>query len=322
MITISDTQKQTAEAMVNVFETGRVRGRYGAVTVLKGDSGHLSYGRSQAALGSGTLYLLLKDYCETPNARFAGQFIPLLPRFRNKDTSLDFDRGVRDLLEDAGDDPAMQRAQDEFFDRSYWQPALRACEKCGLTLPLAAAVVYDSHIHGGFSRIRDRVPGGPAVSPAVDEQAWITRYLQERKRWLLAGAPPLPNTVYRVNEFLKLVDEKRWDLRLPFTARGVVIDSSVLQITDETAVSARVPDEETTRPILQLTRPYTRGEDVKALQVALQARGFSGDTDGVFGPMTDVLVKQFQRKANLKDDGVVGPSTWSELSSRAASAAA
>jgi chitosanase len=123
---MNDLQKHTAKAIINIFETGRVRGRYVAVTVLKGDTGHLSYGRSQATLGSGSLYLLLKDYCEAANARFAPQLVPLLPRFRNKDFTLDDDRGVRDLLEDAGDDPVMQTTQDTFFDRSYWQPASRA----------------------------------------------------------------------------------------------------------------------------------------------------------------------------------------------------
>jgi chitosanase len=48
---LTRTQKQTAEAIINVFETGEVRGDYGRVTVLPGDGGHLSFGRAQTTLG-------------------------------------------------------------------------------------------------------------------------------------------------------------------------------------------------------------------------------------------------------------------------------
>jgi chitosanase len=318
---MKDLQKLTAKAIINIFETGRVRGRYGAVAVLKGDSGHLSYGRSQATLGSGSLYLLLKDYCESAGAQFAGQFVPLLPRFRDKDFSLDNDRGVRDLLEDAGNDPVMQKAQDAFFDQGYWQPAERAAAACGLTTPLSVAVVYDSHIQGGFRRIRDRVKGGRTISPAVDELAWISSFLAERKAWLQSLAAPLPNTVYRMNEFSKLVDGGNWELALPITVRSVVINADILSGVDEPVIAARAPEPHTSRKILQLTRPYTRGDDVRALQTALRTHGFATEADGIFGPMTEVLVKQFQKQRNLPADGVVGPLTWEELNEEAAAAA-
>ena len=317
---MNDLQKNTAKAIVNVFETGKVRGRYNAIAVLKGDSGHLSYGRSQAALGSGSLYLLLKSYCEAAGAKFADRFVPLLPRFRDKDVSLDFDQNVRSLLEQAGDDPVMQQAQDDFFDRGYWQPAVKNAAACGLTKPLSVAVIYDSHIQGGFARIRDRVTGGPCVSPACDEEAWIKSYIAQRRSWLSTCNDPLPKTVYRVNEFDKMVGVK-WDLDLPLTVRGVVINEDVLGFEEDAVLEARVPDPSTTRPILQLTRPYMRGDDVKALQASLGQQGFSGDTDGVFGPMTSVLVKQFQAKRGLTADGVVGPATWQALEVPAAAAA-
>ena len=127
---LTELHKKTAEAIVNIFETGRVRGRYGAVGVIKGDTGHLSYGRSQVSLGSGNLYLLLKAYCESPGAAMGSSFVPLLPRFRSKDVTLDFDHGVRTLLEQAGDDPVMQKAQDDYLDQNYWQTALKAATAC------------------------------------------------------------------------------------------------------------------------------------------------------------------------------------------------
>ncbi len=70
-------QEKTIKAIVNVFETGRAAGNYAAVTVLAGDSGHLTYGRSQSALGSGTLFQLLSQYCEV---RRANRAVPPAPR--------------------------------------------------------------------------------------------------------------------------------------------------------------------------------------------------------------------------------------------------
>ena len=47
-------QQSAAQAVVNIFETGSIRGNYSDVTLLPGDSGQLTYGRSQTTLASGT----------------------------------------------------------------------------------------------------------------------------------------------------------------------------------------------------------------------------------------------------------------------------
>lgn len=51
-----------------------------------------------------------------------------------------------------------------------------------------------------------------------------------------------------------------------------------------------------------------KGEEVKTLQRAL---GLT--VDGIFGPMTDTAVRQFQRMHDLVDDGIVGAMTWAAL---------
>jgi chitosanase len=317
---MTELNKKTAEAMVNIFETGRVRGRYGAVGVIPGDAGHLSYGRSQVSLGSGNLYLLLKEYCEAPDAKMVAALVPFLPQFREKDIALDTNHDVRALLQQAGDDPVMQKVQDDYLDRNYWKPAQTAAAACGLTAPLSMAVIYDSHIQGGFARIRDRVPAGRVVTPACPEETWIKAYIDTRRKWLSSCDDPLPKTVYRMDELGKLVGVNP-DLSLPLTVRGVVISEETLGFQEGDPVPARVPDTSTTRPILQLTRPYMRGDDVKALKTALLQQGFNGDNDDVFGPMTAAVVRQFQAKKGLQADGVVGPSTWQALEVPAAMAA-
>ena len=56
------------------------------------------------------------------------------------------------------------------------------------------------------------------------------------------------------------------------------------------------------------------GEDVRALQTALQTLGFLNDAaDGKFGAKTREAVRKFQKKSGLAVDGIVGAATWAAL---------
>jgi chitosanase len=268
-------QTATAVAIVNVFETGRVRGDYGGIAVIPGDTGHLSYGRSQASLGSGSLFTLLSDYCTQRNAVYAAQLAAYLPRFQQCDVSLDTDDAVRKLLKQASHDVVMQRTQDRFFTASFLTPALEAARRVGITQPLGQAVVYDSHIQGGWSRLRSRVG---AVTAARDEQLWIRTYIGVRRKWLLSLDPPLPATVYRMDAFADLIAAGNWLLTLPIAVHGVTIAGHDLDLTDAQG-----------RQTLRLTSPYMRNDDVRALQKAL---GIA--EDGIYGPITDAKVSAWK----------------------------
>src|SRR3982751_2798456 len=76
---LATTQAQAAKAVVNIFETGSVRGDYGQVGVIPGDTGRLTYGRAQATLGSGNLRRLVERYCAMVGARFAARLRAWLP---------------------------------------------------------------------------------------------------------------------------------------------------------------------------------------------------------------------------------------------------
>jgi chitosanase len=298
---MNDLQNLTCGAIVNVFETGRVRGDYGAIAVLKGDSGHLSYGRSQAALGAGSLFKLLDLYCRQSGGQFTAQIQPLLPRFEAKDVSLDTDTDVQLLLKQAGQqDPVMRATQDQFFNDSYLTPAIRDAQAFGLTLALAQTIIYDSHVQGGWTRLRDRI--GPPGD--LGEKEWAKNYLAMRRTWLQSLAPPLPSTVYRVDSFGSLIAQDKWDLALPLVVHGVTITQD--------ALAPESPTEGGSPRTLRLTSPYLQGDDVRKLQQALTANGQPVSSDGIYGPFTDHLVKVWQTSQAIVEDGV-GPRTRSSL---------
>jgi chitosanase len=285
--------KDVMAAIVNVYETGRVKGDYGAIAVLKGDKGHLSYGRSQVTLGSGNLFKMLDRYCrqqagDGTKPPFADELKPFLPRLAQKDFDLDNDSNLRSLLQRAGrEDPLMRATQDQFFNENYLGPACRAAEAIGVAVPLGRAVIYDSHIQGGWALLQPKI--GPLTPRG--EQDWVERYIGLRREWLCGLRPPLPGTVYRMDSFTALIERENWQLNLPLTVHGVTV-------TEEALTGGDLPLPGQPKRVLKLTSPYMRGNDVGLLQRALEIRD-----DGIYGPFADAAVKKFQRSKGISEQG-------------------
>ena len=309
-MSISELQKKSAQAVVNIFETGAALGDYGKVTVMPGDTGHLTYGRAQTTLASGNLFLLIKRYVGAAGAAFKHHLEPYLHRLQDQDVALDFDSTLRSLLEAAGNDPVMQDEQDRFFDDAYWRPAMRAADALGLDDPLAIAAIYDSHIHGSWRFIKDRTIEKHGSAIGQNGRAWIRRYVQERRDWLASHRNRLlQKTVYRMDTFLALMDAGNWDLDLPFTARGVVVDAEALQAS----APVRVTAEDAGLRTLRLTDPPMSGADVKALEEVLIDAGYTINLDGIFDASLERIVRERQQELGLDVDGMVGPMTRSAL---------
>ena len=84
------------------------------------------------------------------------------------------------------------------------------------------------------------------------------------------------------------------------------------------SANAPVPAEkDTTLPMqVRMLKRGMEGADVKTLQAALTAYGFScgrAGADGDFGSGTETALKKFQTKYGLGADGIAGKGTWGKL---------
>ena len=307
---LTPLQKQTAQAIVNLFETSSARGDYGAVTVIPGDTGHLSFGRSQTTLGSGNLHALLQRYCDNAGARFGPRLAPWLERVEQRDTTLDHELRLHNLLRATADDPVMREMQDLFFDEGYWQPAARIAAGMGITTPLGLAVVYDSLIQGSWKTVRDLTIDHAGHLAEFGERAWIEAYIATRHAWLAGHRrSDLRATAYRMEAFQRLAEQGYWGLELPLVVRGAELSTATLYATPPGCYDCPQPG---TRSIA-LQTPLARGLDVRLLQLALSEQGIAIKADGIFGRTSANLLRDYQASAGLPATGVADPALLGRL---------
>lgn len=78
-------------------------------------------------------------------------------------------------------------------------------------------------------------------------------------------------------------------------------------------IPAAEPLQEEVKTPVPLTRLGDHGLAVSIVQALLVAAGATLTADGGFGPATLQAVKDFQTRAGLQVDGIVGPQTWTAL---------
>jgi chitosanase len=224
---LTPAQKSICEHIVNVFETGRIEGDYGAIaTFADGPHGErqVTYGRSQTT-EYGNLEELVQMYVDA-HGTFSEQLRPFGAKIGV--TPLVDDAQFKQLLKDAGrNDPVMRQVQDVFFDKRYFQPAMQWADDHGFILPLSALIIYDSQVHSGgiLGFLRKRFPATPPASGG-DEETWTKQYVDVRQAWLANHTnPDLRKTIYRTQCFGREIGKNNWDLsQLPINANGVDVN--------------------------------------------------------------------------------------------------
>jgi chitosanase len=223
---LESSQKSVIERVINCFESGTADGDYGCISVYA-DGPHnirqITYGRSQVT-EYGNLRQLVQMYVDG-----GGIYSPALRPYADKVGSVPLVGNIefRDLLRKAGrEDPAMRKIQDRFFEKSYFNPAMKWADQHSFTLPLSALVIYDSFIHSGsiLWLIRQRFPENPP-DLGGEEKAWTHAYVRERHKWLSSHPrDAVRASVYRTRDLKRQIDAGNWALgQLPIMANGVPV---------------------------------------------------------------------------------------------------
>lgn len=220
---LNASQKRLIERIVNVFETGAVEGKYGAIAIFRdgpGDIEQITYGRSQT-----TEYGNLRDLVERYSGAggiYSRKLKPYVGKIRR--TPLTGNEEFKDLLKKAGtEDPAMRKVQDVFFDERYYKPAVKWATDNGFILPLSALVVYDSFIHSGsiLGVIRRMFPESTPGNGG-NEIEWTTAYVNARHKWLTEHPrEAVRKTTYRTRCFKNEIARGNWTLGItPINVNG------------------------------------------------------------------------------------------------------
>jgi chitosanase len=237
-LALTDAQHRICIRVINVFETGKVEGDYGSISLFHDGPNRIqqvTYGRAQTT-EYGNLRELISDYVAA-NGRFSAQLQPFVGTIGTKvgnppRSPLVGDQTFLALLRSAGSDPVMRETQDVFFDRVYLAPALAWAGHNGFTKALSGLVIYDSFTHSGgiLQFLRERFPE-PTPTNGGDEKVWIAEYVAARQEWLATAAnPELHPTVYRTKDLLREINRDNWDLSMtPILANGTPVDGAPLQ---------------------------------------------------------------------------------------------
>lgn len=224
---LTSGQRLILERVINVFETGTIKGKYGAISIYN-DGPHrirqVTYGRSQTT-EYGNLRQLVQMYANAGGI-YSNDLKSYVPLIGN--TALVDNEPFKDLLRRAGnEDPIMRATQDKFFDQVYFQPAEKWADANGFTRPLSMLVIYDSFIHSG--RILDFLRARFAEVPPAkggDEKKWISQYAETRHKWLSThSSSDLRASSYRTKDLAREIARGNWDLsNLPMMANGTPVD--------------------------------------------------------------------------------------------------
>lgn len=211
---------------VNSVETGSPEGNYSKVSRFydgPGGKRQITYGRSQTTEAGGNLGELIDNYLA------AGGKVKSLKRYHSRrrygwagNTAFAKD------LEKAGKEKIMQQAQDDFFDKKYFQRAYDWGKQRGFVNPYSYLVLFDSFIHSGSIPmfLRKRFAASPS-----DEKSWITQYVNTRHKWLANWGDGrsqksrlLRTSSYRTRGLKQLLDADNWNLeKRPIIVNGIKV---------------------------------------------------------------------------------------------------
>lgn len=230
---ITQDQKRVIDSILSLFETGSLPDgkAYGRIAILADGAG-ISYGKHQSTDRANSLDKVISLYLSRKsNQRLSELYNKLVvtnhtTKFSSINSADSETKELVNLLSSLGSDIEMQKAQDEVFDRDYWNPAMLQFEDAGCNLAISALALYDTAIQSGPGRIKTIRNMFPAKSPknGGDEIVWVKAYIDARSRYLLSSSNSLVRaSSYRTAEMKKIAESQNWNLQPPLIVRGIKI---------------------------------------------------------------------------------------------------
>ena len=159
-------------------------------------------------------------------------------------------------------------------------------------------------------------PPGPA-NPYMIGGSSPARVEEERQRFIAAGGDPnrVVTTVRPIVQPDGTVTRPISDTA-PFPGQQVPQQQQTQQVQQN--VAQPIPALPPSAPLPSFGQSNltigSRGEEVRQLQSFLLSKGINpGPLDGIFGPLTQSAVKQYQQMSGLNPDGIVGSNTKSSI---------
>lgn len=217
--------KQTIIKILNCFETGKTETDYVSIYCWNdgpNDTKQVTLGRGYTE--QGTLWNVFETY-KVLNGLNADKLLSFKTHKGNQ--TLPKNKEFLNLIiNTAKNDEIFKKAQDDVFDKVYWDKGAIWFNAKGFVLPLSLAVIQDTYLQSGsmlkflINKFSENVP-----SDGGNEKDWIEKYCITRKKWLANHSRTILNsTIYRPNFFLKQIQDNNWKLdKFPIYANGIKI---------------------------------------------------------------------------------------------------
>lgn len=212
-------------------ETGRAYPNFNRLAVTRdapGEMRQISYGCLQFS-ESGGLETVIDEWMKIANPSTHEYEFLAAKKAAIGQGVLHENRAFKGYLLQLADTVEMQKAQMATVEKLYFKPAMKFCEKNGLTLPLMHLIVFDSYVQSGRMLHAIRVlfpeilaPGD--AQPLEDKKRWCRAYVGARIRWKRAHYNNLvQRSVYRDEVYLAMIERQDWKLSHDVVMNGAII---------------------------------------------------------------------------------------------------
>lgn len=222
---VTPTQKHTIQEISSIFESSSPDFDFGFSKNI-GDERGITFGFVGFTTGTYSGKMFVDTYTQlnprNPLAdydKMLGQIDKEVHDEEGRSARVHGIEGLHNAIAACIDDPLFIQAQLIQVDKTIWDPSQKLADELNLRTPLSRGQMYDAQVNHGEDGINDLVRKTNAASPVgtvlqVGEIAWISKFLTTRLK-LLQADPVWQLATDRIKVYQKLLQEKRYDLKLP-----------------------------------------------------------------------------------------------------------